>query len=305
MSAEDKESFLSDDPEIASQRWCLLSFLSPEAVLNRKEQFFFTTFLNQYEFQLRSKKMEEFLVKQIQSINNRLDDEAVKLEALDLSGAAAACRKSTLSIEPFVTSFQTFVKGNLKDLTLSKMKEEYEDFMFQHSVKLEDEFYAKNNFQTSMRGLKIRGSYGQKEEAEVRAKKLQKMDPDHNIYVGQVGKWLPWDPSPSAIPDQEYAEDQLNTLMKKYKENEEAREVFHKEQRDRARKGGKGVMNMDGNEAQSDYNSSKNLSVSKAEADTTEDTSVPSLGTGSSSFEGMFSGPADLAIQRKMDREKK
>ncbi len=150
-----------------------------------------------------------------------------------------------------------------------------------------------------MRGLKIRGSYGQKEEAEARAKKLQKMDPDHNIYVGQVGKWLPWDPSPSAIPDQEYAEEQLNNLMKKYKENEEAREQFHKEQRDRARKN-KTVMNMDGSES-ADYNSSKNLTISKAEGDS----EVPSLGTGSSQFEGMFSGPADLAIKRKMERDAK
>jgi hypothetical protein len=91
--------------------------------------------------------------------------------------------------------------------------------------------------------------------------------------------------------------------MKKYKENEEAREMFHKEQRDRARKT-KGVMNMDGNAtADADYNSSKNLSVSKVEETATSD--VPSLGTGSSQFDGMFSGPADLAIQRKMQRDTK
>lgn len=298
MSTEEKESFLSDDPEIASQRWCLLSFISPETVLNRKDQFFFTSFVNQYEFQLRSKKMEEFFVKQIQSINNKLDEEATKLEEQDLSGAAAACRKSRLAVESFVSDFQKFVKSHLKDLTASNLKEEFDDYMYAHGVQLEDDFYAKNNFQTTMRGLKIRGSYGQKEEAEARAKKLQKMDPDHNIYVGQVGKWLPWDPSPSAIPDQEYAEEQLNTLMKKYKENEEAREVFHKEQRERARKT-KGVMNMDGN--QTDYNSSKNLTVSKEEGEA----SVPSLGSGSSEFQGMFSGPADLAIQRKMEKGSK
>ena len=300
MSHEEKESYLTDDPEIASQRWCLLSFISPENVLNRKDQFLFTSFVNQYDFQLRSKKMEEFFVKQIQAINGKLDAEATRLEGLDLSGAAAACRKSTLAIESYVSDFQKFVKAHLKDLTASNLKEEYDDFIYQNGVQLEDDFYAKNNFQTTMRGLKIRGSYGQKEEAEARAKKLQKMDPDHNIYVGQVGKWLPWDPSPSAIPDQEYAEEQLNTLMKKYKENEEAREQFHKEQRDRARKN-KGVMNMDGNET--DYNSSKNLTVSKtAEGDSAE---VPSLGTGSSQFEGMFSGPADLAIQRKMQKDSK
>lgn len=302
MSAEDKESFLTDDPEIASQRWCLLSFISPETVLNRKEQFLFTTFLNQYDFHLRSKKMEEFLVKQLKSINDKLDTEAVRLEGLDLSGAAAACRNSTLSIEPFVTDFQKFVKASLKDLTVSDLKEQYDDFMYQHGPKLEDDFYAKNNFQTTMRGLKIRGSYGQKEEAESRAKKLQKMDPDHNIYVGQVGKWLPWDPSPAAIPDQEYAEEQLNTLMKKYKENEEAREQFHKEQRDRARKT-KTVMGMDGKE--SEYNSSKNLSVSKADDTSPATEDVPSLGTGSSEFDGMFSSHGDLAIKRKMEREKK
>lgn len=300
MSTEQKESYLTDDPEIASQRWCLLSFISPENVLNRKEHFLFTSFLNQYEFQLRSKKMEEFFVKQIQSINAKLEDEAVKLEALDLSGAALACRKSTLSIESYVTEFQKFVKTYMKDLTASNLREEYDDFIYKNGVQLEDDFYAKNNFQTTMRGLKIRGSYGQKEEAEARAKKLQKSDPDHNIYVGQVGKWLPWDPSPSAIPDQEYAEDELNNLMKKYKENEDAREMFHKEQRERARKT-KGVMNMDGNQANSDYNSSKNLTVSKSEA---KDESVPSLGTGSSEFDGMFSGPADLAIKRKMERER-
>ena len=296
MSTEERE--LTEDVEIPSQRWCLLSFISPENVLNRKEHFLFTAFLNQYEFKLRSKKMEEYFVKQITSINNKLDEEASRLEALDLSGAAAACRKSTLTIESYVTEFQKFVKNNLKELTASNLREEYDDFIFQHGVKLEDDFYAKNNFQTTMRGLKIRGSYSTREEAEARAKKLQKSDPDHNIYVGQVGKWLPWDPSPSAIQDQEYAEEELNNLMKKYKENEEAREEFHKQQRDRARKS-KGVMNMDGSE--SDYNSSKNLVVSKAD----DDTSVPSLGTGSSQFDGMFSGPADLAIQRKMQNQNK
>ena len=298
MSHEEKESFLTDDPEIASQRWCLLSFISPENVLNRKDQYFFTTFINQYDFYLRSKKMEEFFVRKIQDINAKLDEEAKNFEALDMSGAAAACRKSTLAVESYVSDFQKFIKAHNKELTASNIKDLYDDFVYEHGVKLEDDFYAKNNFQTTMRGLKIRGSYSQKEEAEARAKKLQKMDPDHNIYVGQVGKWLPWDPSPAAIPDQEYAEEQLNTLMKKYKENEEAREVFHKEQRERARKN-KTVMSMDGQET--NYNSSKNLTVSKASEE--ENAEVPSLGTGSSQFDGMFSGPADLAIQRKTQKD--
>ena len=93
---EEKESSLTDDPEIAAQRWCLLSFISPENVLARKDPFFFASFLKQYEFQLRSKGLEQFLVKTIQTINGKLEAEAVNLEKLDLSGAALACRNSTL-----------------------------------------------------------------------------------------------------------------------------------------------------------------------------------------------------------------
>jgi hypothetical protein len=303
MSNDEKESFLNDDPDIPSQRWCLLSFLSPEAVLARKDPFFFSAFLRQYELHVRTKSLEEYLVKTIQKINNKIEDEAQRLEGLDLSGAALACRKSTLPIEGFITDFQKFVKEKQKELSASKLQEEYDDFMFKNQVELEDQFYAKNDFRTTVRGLKIRGAYSTREEAESRAKKLQKMDADHNIFVGQVGKWLPWDPSPNAIPDQEYAEDQLNTLMKKYKENEEAREQFHKEQRDRAKKTSKNVVSMPGSEAE--YSSSKNLAVSRVEETAGAEAEVPSLGTGTSEFHGMFSGPADLAIQRKMDREAK
>lgn len=296
MSNEPKETFLNDDPEMSSQRWCLLSFISPEKVLNRKDTFFFSSFLQQYELEVRTRCMEEYLVKLVTQFNKKLEEEVNRLSASDLSGAADICRKSLLQIEPFITEFQKFSKEKQKELSESKLQDSYDDFMFKSQVKLEDEFYAKNEFRTTVRGLKIRGSYGQKEEAESRAKKLQKMDPDHNIFVGEVGKWLPWDPSPNAIPDQEYAEEQLNTLMKKYKENEEQRETFHKEQRERAKKGSnKSVMSMSG----SDYNSSQNVSVNRVE----EDTAVPSLGTGSSEFSGLFSGPADLAIQRKMERD--
>ena len=72
--------------------------------------------------------------------------------------------------------------------------------------------------------------------------------------------------------------------MKKYKENEEAREIHHKERRDEARRQ-KNVVSM----------------PSQSSAAATEE--VPSLGTGASEFSGMFSGPADLAIQRKMEKE--
>jgi hypothetical protein len=55
-----------------------------------------------------------------------------------------------------------------------------------------------------------------------------------------VGFWLPWDPEPSDVADQEYADDQLNQLMKKYKENETQRDEFYAEEKQNRIKGAKG-----------------------------------------------------------------
>jgi len=295
MSAE-REDFLTEDPEIPSQRWCLLSFLSPEKVLDRKELFFFNAFLKQYDFQVRSQSLEKYLVETVKTINDKLEKEAVVLEQQDLSGAAALCRNSVVRIDTVMQSFHDYMKKNTKDLSTSKLTDEFDDYMFKNKLKLEDEFYAANDFKTTVRGLKVRGVYSGKEEAESRAKKLQRSDQIHNIFVGEVGKWLPWDPSPHEVGDQEYAEDQLNTLMKKYKENEEARETFHREQREAGRKQKKVFT------SSSETSGAPAVTMTRDTGDANE---VPSLGTGASEFSGMFSssGPADLAIARKQEKK--
>merc|ERR1712100_660756 len=75
-----------------------------------------------------------------------------------------------------------------------------------------------------IRGLKVRGVYATYEEATARAKKLRDADQYHHVFVGEVGKWLPWDPEPTeeTVKDQNYAENQLNDLMKSYRENQQA-----------------------------------------------------------------------------------
>jgi len=282
--AVEREDFLEEDAEIAGQRYCLLSFLSPEKVLNNKNLFMFEKFLQTYEFQSRTKAMEEFLLKTLSEFNAKLDAEADSLLAQDLSGASDICRKSKARIDTAVDSFHEFVKANQKEMKESKLKEVYDEYLYANRSKLEDEFYAKNEFRTTVRGLKIRGVYGSQDEAVIRSKKLQRQDTLHNIFVGEVGKWLPWDPEPSDVKEQEYAEDQLNTLMKKYKENEEHRESFQRERRTMATK-------------------AKNTAPTMELAG--DDTAVVGPGAvgDATQFSSMFgsSGPADLAMARKMD----
>ena len=64
------------------------------------------------------------------------------------------------------------------------------------------------------------------------AKVLQRKYPKDNLYIGKVGCWLPWDPSEHLMPEVEYAERELNELMRKYKENEVNKEMFFAEQRE-------------------------------------------------------------------------
>lgn len=87
----------------------------------------------------------------------------------------------------------------------------------------------------SVRGLKIRGVFSTKKEADDRATYLQSVDPDFDVFVGEIGKWLPWDPDPNdedKVKDQQYQEQQLNDLMKGYKDNLQKSKV-HQEQRKR------------------------------------------------------------------------
>ena len=67
------------------------------------------------------------------------------------------------------------------------------------------------------RGIKIRGVYKTIEEAEKRCEQIRKFDSNFNVYVGEVGKWLPWDDDPEKADDANYAEPKLNELMKNYK----------------------------------------------------------------------------------------
>ena len=154
-----------------------------------------------------------------------------------LTEAANLCRKSRLNIGSILESYTSYVKENDKDIKKTAIKEAYDDFMFKNQTKLEEEFFTKNEFRTSIRGLKVRGVTGTHGEAVAMSKKLQRSDTIHNIFLGEVGKWLPWDPKPHQVADQEYAEDQLNTLMKRYKDNEEARDKFVSEQRQELSKG--------------------------------------------------------------------
>ena len=93
---------------------------------------------------------------------------------------------------------------------------------------------------TTLNGIKIRGVFDTLEQASEHAKKLQTVDKYFNVFVGEVGKWLPYDPAPLSeqAGNPEYAQDQLNNLMKGYLENQNKAKIFEEKRKvEQVRKG--------------------------------------------------------------------
>jgi hypothetical protein len=233
---EKKEVYLEADKEIPGQHYCCLSFISPQKVLKNKDVYFFSEFLKDYEIQYKIKATESFLMAEANKVQDAgarvqdiLENIILKSPALasDLSGSLQTVKDIRAGLTRDVAAdLEAHVKANMSDFKTSVIEEAYETFLYKHKKRLEDDFFAKNDFRTTVQGLKVRGVYDTYNEAAARAKTLQKLDPSFNVYVGQIGFWLPWDPEPHDVADQEYADDQLNTLMKKYKENEAQRDEF-------------------------------------------------------------------------------
>jgi len=122
-------------------------------------------------------------------------------------------------------------------LGYSDIYEKYENFKYRSEMDLSKKFDEENKFQTSVRGVKIRGVYGTQEEAQLRSGEFQKRDRSFHVFVGPVGHWLPWDPSYKYLDEiegQEYQDEQLNELVKSYKKNEINKEIFYAERKEEA-----------------------------------------------------------------------
>lgn len=108
-----------------------------------------------------------------------------------------------------------------------ELQSEYRCFQSLRSDELDKAFREQCPFQTTIRGIKVRGAYDTIQEATARAKSIAKFDNKFDVFIAEIGCWCPWSPFPDQLKDSEYAETQLNTLMKKYHENREGSEELY------------------------------------------------------------------------------
>ena len=185
---------LDEDKPIAGQKFVCVSFVSPEKILKQKEIFYFESFLKKWDL---SKSMEKF----VQFLN-------------------FISYKYNVSFDDMSSDLKEFVKEEADILNKTNMDDEYKTFVDNNEEELDKQFNIANNFTTSIRGVKIRGSYPTVEEAQMRAKLLREADPNHDVFVGPIGMWMPWDPEAYKTGRVEYMEDELNQLMSEKNKND-------------------------------------------------------------------------------------
>ena len=184
-----------EDTPLAGQKFACMSFVSPEKILKKRETFLFDQFVKQWDFTKSMSKYFDFL--------NFL------------------AYKYSLKIDEISADFNEFVKEEENRLRQATVEDDYKTFLDKQEDSLNETFNREHAFQTSVRGLKIRGVYPTQDEAEMRCKKLRELDPNHDIYVGPVGMWIPWDPDAYKTGRVEFMEEELNQLHKEKIKNEE------------------------------------------------------------------------------------
>ena len=205
---------LEEDKPIAGQKFVCLSFVSPEHIIKQKEQFLFEQFVKQWDYKKSMEKFTQFL--------------------------NFVSFKYSLSFDKLTADFQEFTKEEgetIRATSATLVSDDYKTFLDNHEEELEQKFGEKHEFQTSTRGIKVRGVFATQGEAELRCKLLREVDPNHDIYVGQVGMWVPFHPEAYKTGRVEYMEETLNQLMSDKKKNEDtAKQDFEKRVREARQK---------------------------------------------------------------------
>ena len=186
---------LDEDKAISGQKYVCLSFISPEEIIKNKNLFLFEKFLENFEFRKSMEKYRQFL--------------------------SFISYKYNINFDKLDADLEEFIKEEKSNLISTTIEDEYKNFIDASEEKLNKEFNSNNEFQTSTRGIKVRGVFETQEEAEIKCKSLREIDSNHDVYVGQVGIWLPFHPEAYKTGRVEYLEKELNDLMAQKKKNDE------------------------------------------------------------------------------------
>lgn len=189
------------DPPIPSQKYALVSFINPRTILPSREIFLFHKFIDRWSMKKSMDKFDIFLQYLAHTYN--------------------------LDHNEILEEYENFVNNNISTFTNDDISEDFTNFLETHGEKFNKEFDQQNQFRSSVSCFMIRGSYETEEECKKHAQQLIKMDNRFDIETIPIGRFIAYDPYKKG--EIEYADEQLNEIFKKKKDNEEqAKIMFNK-----------------------------------------------------------------------------
>ena len=132
--------FLEEDPEIPTQRYCIISFISPEKVLEQKAEFYNSKFVEWLEYDWKIKGMEKY--------------------------NAFLAQKYSLKVEDLFKDMEEFTKVHNAEVKKTDIHEQYQVFMLKREKELDAEFTEKVEFRTNVRGVKVRRVFSELAECQ-------------------------------------------------------------------------------------------------------------------------------------------
>jgi hypothetical protein len=247
--------FLIEDPVINNQTWAVVSLITPKLVKNCDK--FLLKIKGIYSSRTRAndearkfhKKEKDFRIFTIE-VGKWIAYKDDEKEGDNLNDELNELMKLYLDERKVANENHEKRKANYDDTTFISPKEEKDDVLkseviIESGKKIDylkeddvtdqkyycisfltpDQLEKENNLE--IRGFKVRGMYNNEEEAKDRCKNLYNVESTINTYVGNIGHWVPWEDNSDNAEDFEYANDELNNLMKAHKENQEKVKMFN------------------------------------------------------------------------------
>ena len=192
MMNEEQIDWLREDVPIPGQKYACISFVEPtdQELMTDRESFFATKFLKSF--------VDNF----------KVATEFVAREGED---------KVTPQIQESL------------DLSYDNVKKSFYEFRKLHLQQLQTDFENADITRegTTMRGLKIRGVFPTYSTAQRKSEELRQFEPAFNVFVTEVGFWVPFNPENVNDVETEYDEDALNDLVKSKIQEDEKRQLAY------------------------------------------------------------------------------
>lgn len=195
MENPEYKDVLAVDPKIEDQEWTVVSFIDPDdGIMENKNIYYFYDFIKAWEYEKTITRFVEFM--------------------------GFLSQKHRLKLDIMMEDFKEFAQDQKHIISKSSLLDDYKNHIDAHGERLQKEFDEANNFQTNVRGFKVRGNFADKKHAEARACLMREFEEAHDVHVMPVGVWAPFHADAYRTKQVEYLEEELNQLMTKKMENQ-------------------------------------------------------------------------------------